>query len=103
MLKRGLVTHTAEVEYIFAEWFFNKSKPETAPLEATTTHGELLVASNAHLDEAMKELPEDMWQTPVESPMGASTPLEAIGRLMYHAGIHSGEISLIQKNGALVE
>jgi hypothetical protein len=34
----------------------------------------------------------------VESSIGASTPLEAVGRLMYHTGIHSGQISLIQKN-----
>ena len=101
----SLLHHTAEVEYMFAEWFFNKTKPETAPLEPTTTHNELLdllKASNAHLEEAMKALPENHWHTPVESPMGVSTPLEAIGRLMYHTGIHAGQISLIQKNG-LVE
>ncbi|MFF2755753.1 DinB family protein [Psychrobacillus sp. NPDC058041] len=60
---------------------------------------ELLSASNEHLLEAMSELSEEDWHKNMESPIGASTPLEAVGRLMYHTGIHAGQISLIQKNG----
>ncbi len=98
----SLLYHTAEVEYMFAEWFFGKAKPETPTLESTTTLQQLLdllTASNDQLDNAMKVLSEQQWTTPVESPMGVSTPLEAVGRLMYHTGIHAGQISLIQKNG----
>lgn len=97
---RSLLHHTAEVEFMFAEWYFGKKKPEDVP--ATNTLPELLqllASSNTHLTEAMNQLDESQWNIPVESPMGppASTPLEAIGRLMYHAGIHSGQIALIRK------
>lgn len=95
---RSLLQHTAEVEYMFAEWFFEKQKPAQLP-PSTTLHElrALLESSNKHLQEAMEEVTEEQWQTTVESPMGPSTPLEAIGRLMYHAGIHSGQIALIRK------
>ncbi len=43
---------------------------------------ELLRASIEHLIEAMKELPEEEWHSSMESPIGASTHLEAVGRLM---------------------
>lgn len=98
----SLLHHTAEVEYMFAEWFFGRSKPgETAkpPLTSFEELVKLLSASNDYLLEAMKELPEEQWHISIDSPMGPSTPLEAIGRLMYHTGIHAGQISLIQKNG----
>ena len=87
---------------MFAEWFFGKSMPvEIAKPTFTNIEElvELLRASNEHLIEAMKELPEVDWHKSMESPIGASTPLEAMGRLMYHTGIHAGQISLIQKNG----
>jgi len=105
-----MLRHNAEVEYMFAEWFFKRPMPED--LVILTARGAagaksefsdlaelvyILEASNAHLIEAMRELPEAQWSEPVESPMGVSTPLEAIGRLMYHTGIHAGQISLIQK------
>lgn len=98
----SLLHHTAEVEYMFAEWFFGKDmpkeivKPSFLDLEALV---ELLSASNTHLLKAMKELPEEEWHNTVMSRMGESTPLEAIGRLMYHTGMHAGQISLIRKNG----
>lgn len=99
----SLIHHTAEVEYMFAEWFFGKSKPEKiAELSLFTNLAELvelLSTSNEHLLEAMSELAEEDWDKNMESPIGASTPLEAVGRLMYHTGIHAGQISLIQKNG----
>lgn len=105
-----MLRHNAEVEYMFAEWFFNCPIPQG--LEMKTSRGAVgaktdftdlaelvafLETSNEHLIEAMRQLPEEKWTEPVESPMGLSTPLEAVGRLMYHTGIHSGQISLIQK------
>ena len=100
----GLLVHTAEVEFMFADWFFGKTKPDWAQLDSTATlqqYVELLTASNKFFTEAMQELPEEKWTIPVESPMGASTPLEAVGRLMYHTGMHAGQLSLIQKNGTI--
>jgi len=98
----GLIHHTAEVEYMFAEWFFGKAKSEEIGKPCPTSHQELvamLTASNEYLLEAMRGLSDEEWHQSVESPMGTSTPLEAVGRLMYHTGIHAGQISLIQQNG----
>lgn len=100
----SLLHHTAEVEFMFAEWFFGRSMPGEIEKPSFTNLEELvklLRESNEHLIEAMKELPEEDWHKSMESPIGASTPLEAVGRLMYHTGIHAGQISLIQKNGQL--
>lgn len=96
-----LLYHTAEVEYMFAEWFFGKKSPGelTRPTEGIEEYSRLLKASNEHFLKAMEQLPENDWQKSINSPLGASTPLEAVGRLMYHAGIHSGQISLIKKSG----
>lgn len=108
-----MLRHNAEVEYMFAEWFFGQKMPEE--LVVVTGRGPrgsgeqpvftnlselvaLLEESNAFLIKAMNELQEEKWHEPVESPMGPSAPIEAIGRLMYHTGIHAGQISLIQKN-----
>lgn len=104
----SLIRHSAEVEYMFADWFFGKSKPEVdnSNTEFTTKIDELvelLTSSNENLLEAMRELSEEAWHQPVESSFGTSTPLEAVGRLMYHTGIHSGQISLIQKNARALE
>ncbi|WP_186672413.1 DinB family protein [Sporosarcina sp. BP05] len=100
----SLLHHTAEVEYMFAEWFFGRSMPEGGVTKPSLTDSEALVdllsASNTHLIKAMIELPEEEWNKSMESPIGISTPLEAVGRLMYHTGIHAGQISLIQKNGS---
>lgn len=108
----SLLRHTAEVEYLFTDWFFGRSIPPEAQLVLSGTGQEqdktnscsnlkellgFLDASNEHLSEAMQELSEEAWHQPIESPMGASTPLQALGRLMYHTGIHAGQISLIQK------
>lgn len=105
-----VIRHNAEVEYMFADWYFGKKIPEEITISmskgiaehgtASMTVGELLdflTASNDHLIEAMRELPEDAWHQQRESPVGSSTPLEAVGRLMYHTGIHAGQISLIRK------
>lgn len=98
----SLLHHTAEAEYMFAEWFFGKSMPvEGVVKPSLESHEELidlLIASNDHLLAAMTELTDEQWHISVESRMGPSTPLEAIGRLIYHTGIHAGQISLIQKN-----
>ncbi|MFC5405301.1 DinB family protein [Cohnella soli] len=106
----SMLRHNGEVEYMFAEWYFDRKIPED--IEIHTGRGAanikvdmssldeliaFLEASNDHLIEAMKSLPENKWTEPVESPMGVTTPLEAVGRLMYHTGIHAGQISLIQK------
>lgn len=97
-----LLYHTAEVEYMFTEWFFNKAK-EKELVRPTTIEGfvELLEGSNNHFLRAMQELPEDTWNEVQKSAFGDSTPLEAVGRLMNHAGIHNGQISYIQKHGNL--
>lgn len=98
----SLLHHTAEVEYMFAEWYLGKPMPaEIAKPDFTDKEGlvQMLRDSNDHVVEAMKALPAEDWHVVKEAKFGASTPLEAIGRLMYHAGIHSGQISLIQKNG----
>ncbi|QHW34076.1 DinB family protein [Paenibacillus rhizovicinus] len=108
-----MLQHNAEVEYMFTEWYFRKPMPEHIKLATSGGPGskksdfsdlnallQMLGDSNEHLRGAMCELPEEEWTVPVESPMGgpATTPLEAVGRLMYHTGIHAGQISLIQKN-----
>lgn len=98
----SLLHHTAEVEYMFSEWYFGKPMPAEIPKpDFTDKEGllQLLRESNNHVVEAMKALPDEDWHVVKKVKFGASTPLEAIGRLMYHAGIHSGQISLIQKNG----
>ncbi|MNI43403.1 DinB superfamily protein [compost metagenome] len=103
----SLIRHNAEVEYMFAEWFFGRPMPEEHKnAKSRETEGnktveelvDLITSSNANLIAAMRELSEEAWHQPVESSFGTSTPLEAIGRLLYHTGIHSGQISLIQKN-----
>lgn len=97
-----LVYHTGEVEYIFAEWYFEeKSKDIEQP--SLTDKEELLhylEAANQFLIAAMRKLPEEKWHEARETRMGSSTPLEIVGRLMYHTGIHSGQISDIKKYGA---
>ncbi|MOA46383.1 DinB superfamily protein [compost metagenome] len=90
---------------MFAEWFFGRPKPQADDVAYTTLSElvDLLTASNENLIAAMQELPEDAWHVSVESAFGTSTPLEAVGRLMYHTGIHAGQISLIQKNAVRSE
>lgn len=101
----GLIIHNAEVEFMFAEWFFGRSKPQSDDAAYTTLNElvDLLAASNENLVAAMRELPEEAWHVSVESAFGTSTPLEAMGRLMYHTGIHAGQISFIQKNAVRSE
>ncbi|RKP55062.1 DinB family protein [Cohnella endophytica] len=107
----NMLRHNGEVEYMFANWFFGKKMPQGLAIHtgrgaagAKTDFVDLdelitfLDASNAHLVQAMQDLPEEKWNVPIDSPMGVTTPLEAVGRLMYHTGIHVGQISLIQKN-----
>jgi hypothetical protein len=107
----SMIRHNAEVEFMFAEWFFGKSMPEDIKNSMNKDSDEnkevtcqteeldvLLTASNINIIEAMRQLPDEAWHEPVESTMGASTPLEAIGRLMYHTGIHAGQIALTKNN-----
>lgn len=95
---RGLLYHTAEVEYMFADWYLGKPMDDELP-KATTLEElvDLLNASDKNLKQALQGLTEEQWHVSVESKMGASTPLEVVGRLMYHAGIHAGQIALIKK------
>lgn len=101
----GLIIHNAEVEFMFAELFFGRPKPQNDDAAYTTLNElvDLLTASNENLVAAMRELPEEAWHVSVESAFGTSTPLEAVGRLMYHTGIHAGQISFIQKNAVRSE
>ncbi|WP_136607804.1 DinB family protein [Paenibacillus dokdonensis] len=104
-----MLRHNAEVEYMFAEWFFRAAQPGDV-LYLTSGGAEdhqeyadhkgllrFLEASDNHLTMAMRSLPEDAWDIPVSSPMGMSTPREALGRVMYHNGLHAGQISQIRK------
>ncbi|WP_153730437.1 DinB family protein [Sporosarcina obsidiansis] len=94
---RSLLYHTAEVEYMFADWYLEKMMPaELSKAKNLPELLDLLAASDENLKQAMEELTIEQWQTPVETKMGVSTPLEAIGRLMYHAGIHAGQIALMK-------
>jgi uncharacterized damage-inducible protein DinB len=106
-----MIRHSAEVEYVYAEWVFGKQKPED--LEYYTLRGpahgpaefnnlaelvQLLEASHSVIVEAIQELPEEDWDKEVKTPRGTFTPLDAISQLLYHTGIHAGQISLMQKH-----
>ena len=95
----------------YAEWVFGVPKP--AYLEYHTLRGPgnsviefnnvdelvaLLEASNTMIIAAMKALPEEDWNKEVKTPRGTFSPLDAISQLMYHTGIHAGQISLMQKH-----
>ncbi|MBP2002267.1 putative damage-inducible protein DinB [Paenibacillus shirakamiensis] len=111
-----MIRHNAEVEYMFASWFFGSPVPEHIEYlangkggldnEAEYTAEEIVAfsaASDAHLTDAMRNLPEQAWDVAVDSPIGPSTPREALGRTMYHSGLHAGQISLIRKHALRVE
>ncbi|SEO83420.1 Protein of unknown function [Paenibacillus sp. OV219] len=106
-----MIRHNAEVEYMFADWFFGRSVPEGITFMAsgkTDSHDpeafrlEALIAfsaaADAHLTETMSELPSDLWDVEITSKIGPSTPREALGRTIYHTGIHAGQIALIRKH-----
>jgi uncharacterized damage-inducible protein DinB len=109
----SMIRHNVEVEYMFAEWFFGRNMPEDIKNSLNKEAAEnkevsyqpeeldaLLTASNVHIIEAMHQLSDEAWHEPVESTMGKSTPLEAVGRLIYHTAIHAGQIALIKKNAS---
>jgi len=106
-----MIRHSAEVEYVYAEWVFGKEKP--AELEYDTLRGpahskaeftnlqeliSLLKASNAAIVDAITSLPQEKWTQEVKTPRGTFSPLDAIVQLIYHTGIHAGQISLMQKH-----
>lgn len=106
-----MIRHSAEVEFVYAEWVFGKQKPEgldyctlrgPANTDADFTNLEeligLITASNAVIIDAMKSLPQEDWTKEVKTPRGTFTPLDAISQLLYHTGIHAGQISLMQKH-----
>ena len=105
-----MLRHNAEVEYMFGELFFNQPMP--AELDIMTGRGagtgtpiktslaeliELLDASNKQLIMGMSELSEEGWHQAKDWPIGASTPLGAVCRLLYHTGNHAGQISLLRR------
>ncbi|RAV22794.1 DinB family protein [Paenibacillus contaminans] len=104
-----MLRHNAEVEYMFADWFFKCAVPEgitfvtSGPGSGDVVFSDLQKllefseASDRHLSAAMRALPEEAWDQPVASPLGTSTPREALGRALYHTGLHAGQISLIRK------
>ncbi|REE56438.1 putative damage-inducible protein DinB [Paenibacillus taihuensis] len=106
-----MIRHNAEVEYMFADWFFGRGVPECVTYMAsgsTDSHDpeafrlEALIAfsaaADAHLTEAMRELGNDLWDVEITSKIGPSTPREALGRTIYHTGLHAGQIALIRKH-----
>ncbi|TVX91731.1 DinB family protein [Paenibacillus agilis] len=108
-----LIRHNAEVEYMFADWFFKRETPADVtfltagpPKTVSVELGKMAelisfsVSANAHLIAGMKDLPQEDWDKPIKTPIGTSTPREALGRAMYHTGIHSGQISYIRKLAA---
>src|SRR5699024_4046679 len=95
-----IIYHTAEAEYIFADWFFVRKLNQALPINITKNKSELLKLlqeANEDLIKTMENLPKEKLAEKIQSKMGESTPAEAIGRLIYHAGIHSGQITIIQQ------
>src|SRR5699024_1098572 len=71
-----LLYHTAEVEYMFSEWFFaSPNKKEIIKPTDKSGYIQLLQQSNEHFMLAMKELPEEKWNQIQQSAFGNSTPL----------------------------
>src|SRR5699024_2052092 len=95
-----IIYHTAEAEYIFADWFFGRELKQAFPINITKDKSALLTflqeADEALISE-MNKLLEEKWSEKISSRMGESTHAEAIGRLIYHAGIHAGQITTIQQ------
>jgi uncharacterized damage-inducible protein DinB len=107
-----LIKHNAEVEYRFCAMFFDRQLPEDMTLatigrdvkdDGRFTDLSALLSfkdeSYAYLLETLKSLPEEKWHVPVEAPIGTMTPMEAVGRLIFHTGYHGGQIGLIRKYG----
>ncbi|MGG0813457.1 DinB family protein [Paenibacillus alvei] len=106
-----MIRHNAEVEYLFAEWYFGQELPMN--MEIRTSRGpagdpntytsifemlQLIRESQEHIGQAMRALPEQSWHVPVKSPMGTITPLQSVGRLLYHTSLHAGQIALLLKH-----
>ena len=95
-----IIYHTAEVEFMFSHWFFNRKSKEVFPVDIHKDKDALmqfLAVANDHFIHSMELLDESKWTKEVTSRMGKSTPLEAVARLIYHTGIHAGQITTIQK------
>ena len=110
-----MIRHNAEVEYMFAELFFGASKPEGINYIASGKGGsqeeaafqleELIAfstASDAYLTTAMQQIAAEAWDAIIASPIGPSTPREALGRAIYHTGLHAGQIAIIRKHSPLL-
>lgn len=106
-----LIRHIAEVEYRFGQMFFQAPVPDQVTLatigpvrdEGNYTALAPLLAfkdqSYEHLLQTLSSLPEADWDIPCEAPIGKLTPRQALGRLTFHMGYHSGQIGLIRKYG----
>jgi uncharacterized damage-inducible protein DinB len=106
-----LIRHIAEVEYRFSWMFFGVPVPENVTLATIGNVKDdgsftdlaslqaFMEAAYAHLLDAIKALPEEKLDFPVEAPIGRMTPREALGRLIFHTGYHAGQIGLIRKYG----
>jgi len=105
-----MLRHSAEVEFVYAQWVFGVEKPEDleyhtlrgpAHANAEFTDLDALVAllerSNQIMIDAMKALPEEDWSKEVKTPRGTFSAVDAVAQLIYHTGIHAGQISLMQK------
>ncbi|HLQ74313.1 MAG TPA: DinB family protein [Bacillota bacterium] len=95
-----LIYHTADVEYIFMDWFFDK-KIEHPFTKDDVTNKEKMIRFLNEANEAfihvMQQTSENSWQEVISSRMGECTRAEAVARLIYHAGIHSGQMTDILK------
>ncbi|MFC5528121.1 hypothetical protein [Cohnella yongneupensis] len=55
-------------------------------------------ASDVHLTNAMRELPEEAWGYCRRFPDRSVDASRSVRRTLYHTGLHAGQISLIRKH-----
>src|SRR5699024_12684324 len=71
-----LLYHTAEVEYMFSEWFFESpNKKEIIKPADKSGYIQLLQQSNEHYMIAMKELTKEKWKQIQQSDLCYSKPI----------------------------
>jgi len=106
-----LIRHNAEVEYRFCSMYFGRAYPEQVVVstvgdvrdEGTYTNLSALLTfqdeAYRFLVDTLSAFPDEDWHKIVEPPIGAMSPLEAVGRLIFHTSYHGGQIGLIRKYG----
>lgn len=104
-----LIRHNAEVEYRFCANYFGRELPTGVVISAVgnvkdegnfTDLASLLAfgdQSYQFLLDSLAAFPEEKWHDVVDAPIGAMSPLEAVGRLIFHTSYHGGQIGLIRK------